>query len=201
MSNMPFSDKPTMVMGIDMYQKITSKKKSFVTALLGTFDRHFTKYHTECNMQSDILEAHLSVRGMAIQAFQRFKKQNGRYPDQVIVYREGTSEGQNKNILDLEIKGSDDRMQGLKLAMQELNMLDSRLVVMAVNKKVNAKIFLGDSMKLNNPLPGTLLANDIVDQDSFLLISQKSPQGISAPVKYSILYNDFPHPQVKELLY
>ena len=35
--------------------------------------------------------------------------------------------------------------------MKHLGMTDTKLIVIMVNKRINAKVFQGDSMRLNNP--------------------------------------------------
>lgn len=97
----------------------------------------------------------------------------------IIVYREGASEGQVSNILEKEITGSKENPQGITKAMLELQ-VKAQLVVITVVKRVNAKIFGGggagaggDNMRVTNPEPGTLVCSDVVDSDSFLLVSCK----------------------------
>ena len=53
--------------------------------------------------------------------------------------------------------------------------LDSKLVVITVVKKTPLKVFAGggDNMRVSNPLPGTLVCSDVVDKQSFLLVSCK----------------------------
>lgn len=55
MSDMPFTSKPTMLMGIDIFQKVTPRSKKYVTGLVATIDRHLAKYHSEVVFNNDIL--------------------------------------------------------------------------------------------------------------------------------------------------
>ena len=45
MTNMPFTDLPTMLIGIDMYQKV-GKTSKYVIGMIGTVDRNFGRYHS-----------------------------------------------------------------------------------------------------------------------------------------------------------
>ena len=40
---------------------------------------------------------------------------------------------------------------------------NTKLTVMVVNKRVNTKVFMGDSLRYNNPIPGTIITDHIVD--------------------------------------
>ena len=57
--------------------------------------------------------------------------------------------------------------------MDELKMINCKLIVIVVNKKINAKIFSGDSLKVrvSGAQSGTILDTGIVEKNSFLLIS------------------------------
>ena len=39
----------------------------------------------------------------------------------------------------------------IKKVMEDLQMSESKLIVVLLNKKINSWIFMGDSLKLNNP--------------------------------------------------
>ena len=47
---MPFNSRPTMLIGIDVYQKIERGSKKYVTALVGSVDRYFGKYYSDVRM-------------------------------------------------------------------------------------------------------------------------------------------------------
>ena len=51
---MPFTDKPTMLMGIDLYQKIQRGKKKYVVGIVATIDRNFAKYVSDVAIEGDI---------------------------------------------------------------------------------------------------------------------------------------------------
>ena len=75
------------------------------------------------------------------------------YPQNLIVYREGTSEGYIKNILEQELIGIKNNFKGIKRAMQEL-CPNSKLIILSVNKRIDSKIFIGvagDSIRFSNP--------------------------------------------------
>ena len=93
MSEMPFTQQPTMLMGIDMYQKILKNKSKYVTGLSATMDRNFAKYHNECHMSNDLMSAHKSIYDMSKRSLIRFQNISKIFPQNIIVYREGTSEG------------------------------------------------------------------------------------------------------------
>ena len=144
---MPFADKPAMVMSIDIFQKITARQKKYVAGIVATIDRHFGKYHSDVYMCSDIVQAHQSIYLLAKGALERFKQVNNGYcPQNIIVYREGSSEGQIQTLLETEMEGSKGQVEGIRKAMQELGLDNTKLMVIMVNKKSNAKVFTGDAL-------------------------------------------------------
>ena len=109
MNDLPFSDRPTMLVGVDMFQKINRSNRKYVTGMTSTMDRPMAKYFSDAILTNDIEEAHAAVYKLAFNALTHFQQLNNFMPQTIIVYREGASEGQHKNILEKEVQGSPDQ--------------------------------------------------------------------------------------------
>lgn len=48
MSDMPFTDKPTMMFGIDVYHKTAGRSRRSILAIVGTMNKTFSKYWSIC---------------------------------------------------------------------------------------------------------------------------------------------------------
>ncbi len=93
-----------------------------------------------------------------------FNKISNKFPHRLIIYREGTSEGQFNSILENEVNPIRKSIENLKI--------DCKMVVVVVNKRVNAKIFsVGDNIRIGGPISGTVVDKEIVEPGSFLLVS------------------------------
>jgi aubergine len=60
-----------------------------------------------------------------------------------------------------------------------------------VSKRINTRIFGGDVGSFKNPMPGTVIDASITDQGiyEFFLVSTAAKQGLSSPVRYSVIFD------------
>jgi aubergine-like protein len=60
------------------------------------------------------------------------------------------------------------------------------------SKRVNTRLFAGDTGRFQNPLPGTVVDSAITDKDiyEFYLVSVAAKQGMSTPTRYTVVYDD-----------
>ena len=106
------------------------------------------------------------------EALTEFKNKNGTYPHQMVIYRDGVGDSQQKAVLLYELPQ-------VKLAIQNTTGNDIKLMMILTNKRVNQRFFScegGPNGRLGNPPPGTVVDSDIVNAEiyDFYLISQQS---------------------------
>lgn len=187
-SEFPFVDKPTMVVGIDVFHQ-TSMKKNSLLAYCATVNKHFSRYWSTINLHAPGEEIGQGIQTAVKDSLLDFKETNkGIFPSRIIVYRDGVSDSQKKTLKEIEIKAFLRAFEDLK---QEHNMKEKpQFIFICVNKKMTAKFFSGDNLQkggLTNPDSGTIVAQDITTGKDFYLISQKSQQGSVAPTHYFVL--------------
>lgn len=92
--NLPLMDKPTMICGMDVFHSTSLGKKS-VLALTASMNVTATKYWSTSVIQVETGQeaSHDLCTGM-LKALEAFKKQNGKFPERVVFYRDGVGEGQ-----------------------------------------------------------------------------------------------------------
>ena len=88
-SRMPFSDKPTMVVGYDVFHK--AKAPSYL-AFCATVNRNFNQYWSSYIQQGQFQEIAEKLQGVMGEALEAFKTSNGIYPAQIIFYRDGVGD-------------------------------------------------------------------------------------------------------------
>ncbi len=106
------------------------------------------------------------------EALLEFKKKNDTFPQNIIIYRDGVGESQQKSVLLYELPQ-------IKLAIQSATGGNEiKLMLILVNKRVNQRFFScdansGSTGRLGNPQPGTIVDSDIVAPEvyDFYLIS------------------------------
>ena len=185
---MPFTDKPTMVVGIDVFHKLAAKKKSTL-AFCATIDKSLSKYWTCVVIQEKMgQEIGTQIQPMMENALEEFKKVNGIFPQRIIVYRDGISTGQRETCKFIEVGSIENAIK-----IKDSNI---KLAFVCVSKRENAKFYYSDNLKVTptkykNPEPGTIVDEPITNpENSFYLVSHKSPQGIPVPTQYYILSNN-----------
>ena len=96
-SEFPFTDKPTMICGIDVFHK-TAMKKNSLLAFCGTMNRHFSRYWSTIDMHAPGEEIGKGIQSAVKDCILAFKQANGeKFPARLIVYRDGVSDSQRKN--------------------------------------------------------------------------------------------------------
>lgn len=182
-SEVPYSNKPTMIMGVNVWKK-TQRSKCSILSCTMTTNARFNKYATVCEEQTENEDIGVKLTKCTETAIEAFKKLNkGVSPTRVIVYRDGISESQQKLAFTVEVPAIQKALgEGIKLAY------------LITNKRVNARYFTDKHGKLDTATPGMYIDKGIVakstDAENFYLVSQISRQGAASPSHYHILHAD-----------
>jgi len=178
---LPFTQKPTMICGIDVFSG--SGKKS-ILGFTSTYNRTFTKY-TSIAKEYDGKETHRLVSECVEEAIKSFQQVNGgRAPSHIIVLRDSVSPTEIRNICLEEIKA-------FKSAFSNLKLHDAKLTYAVLNKKNSLKAFSTDGGISNAP-PGTIINSKVTSSEmtDFYIIPQKTNQGVSTAIHYQIIFDD-----------
>ena len=130
----PFSEKPTMVIGIDSYGK-AGPNSSQVMALVATTDDNFSTYWSKSDFSKKDYGMEEFVGVYLKKALEFFRDKNDVLPCRLIVFREGVSWGQRAKIKESEISGIRKIMADFS-SEQKMS-----LVYVCVSKISNAKFF------------------------------------------------------------
>ena len=186
-TDFPFIDQPTMVVGIDVFHK-TSMKKNSLLAFCGTVNRHLSRYWSTIDLHTPGEEIGKGIQSAVRDCMLAFKETNGRFPARLVVFRDGVSDSQRKTLEEIEVKAFlrafDDLIANHGLVGKP------ELLFVCVNKRMTAKFFSGDNLQregLSNPDQGTVVSEEITTGKDFYLISQKTTQGSATPTHYFVL--------------
>jgi aubergine-like protein len=184
---LPFMTEPTMVCGLDVFHSTALGKKS-VMGFCASSNPTATQYWSTSKVHNDIGEEMSKELGTVMtKAIENFKKANGGNPPKnIILYRDGVGEGQTRAVCTVE-------MEQINAAIAATG-AESKVVYLNVNKRINTRIFAGGDQAntFKNPLPGTVIDQGITERDmyEFFLVSTSAKQGLVAPTRYSILFDN-----------
>ena len=95
-SDLPFTDKPTMIIGIDAYKKLSLKCE--VMSMVATVNKTFSTYWSNSQFSNPNFTLDKFLVANVPRALEKFKADNGILPQQIFVMRDGVSTGDRKNV-------------------------------------------------------------------------------------------------------
>lgn len=185
-SDFPFTEKPTMLVGIDVFHNTIIKKDSQL-AFCATMNKYFSRYWSTCDVHRPGEEIGKGVQTAVKDAILAFKEtNNGIFPRRIIVYRDGVSESQRRTLAEIEVKAF---LRAFDALFEEGKItVKPDFAFICVNKSPAAKFYTeknkGDFL---NPEPGTAISKAVTTGRDFYLISQKVNEGTVKPTHYAIL--------------
>jgi len=195
LDQMPFTNSPSMVIGIDVFGKIQGSGVC-VCALISTVDRHFSRYNSQTVFIENQNDFAKELTRMFKNAINKFSSVNGkRLPDNIILYREGISQGMRSKVKDTEIAEMLKVIEEIKKERKIEKKTALNLIYVTVSKSNGSKFFGQGGGRhhggLGNPLAGSYVYKNVCkDDNEFFLVSQKPGKGLSSPSHYYILHND-----------
>jgi aubergine-like protein len=199
MSQLPFTDAPSMVVGIDIFQK----KGAFnVLGVCATTDRTFSKYVSAPQIFTGIGELSAALKQAAKEIMMAFKTENRMAPQRLIIFRDGVSDSQIEGVLQSEVKAFMDAFAELQTEQHITQ--PPALLYTVVSKRVDARFYAAGSRASNPPL-GTCIDSVITKADAydFYLMPARATQGAMTPTYFHVVYDDTGRPchEVETLAY
>lgn len=171
--------KNLMVVGFDVYHDPTRKLNSVLGAV-ASMNSTMSSWANICKIQfpgQEIVDVMMSTIGLLAK---QYKERNNTYPDQVIVFRDGVSDGQ------LELVAEHEAAQIERLFKTSF---EASFAFIVVQKRINLRFFQVAGKEYNNPPPGSVLDHTIMKRKyyDFLLVSQHVTQGTVTPTHYIVI--------------
>ena len=181
-------NKPSMILGIDVShgdEQRSHDKQTSVATFVGSVDPRFSDYrHVYKHCLGEDTSA--VITECMVQMFNLFKEQSKCYPDKLVVYRDGLSEGQFQSIGSKEI-------MGIRAAATELG-FELELLFISCIKRHNTRFFSGDGKNIGRS--GNLKSGLVIDKQvtgkyfEFYMQSHEGLQGTAIPTRYVVLHDD-----------
>lgn len=163
-----------------------------VVGVSASYDQHGFRYQCAWRLQDPKQEMIEDLKDILVDHLQFYKKKNGgRLPAKLMYYRDGVSDGQFAEVLNLEMTA----IRGALKTIYGLN-TPAKVTFIVVQKRHHTRFFPTDPKfsdgRNNNIMPGTVVDKDIVHpfQYQFFLASHAAIQGVTKPAKYCVLVNE-----------
>jgi aubergine-like protein len=189
-SELPFSQSPTMIIGLDVFSKLGGIAP--VYSIVATNNNSFSTYWSNSSFGSHDFTVQQFIKLNLPRAIEKFNKDNSVLPENIIVFRNGVSSGQRDVIKSTEVAAIRESIESIFAAPLQ----KPSLIFITTSKQCNAKFFYStsgssDPKSLQNPLQGTYISQEVCsDPAEFYLIAQKTFRGLSSPTNFYILEND-----------
>ena len=187
LKELPFTDEPIMVVGMDVFQN--KPMKNLLLSFCATVNKHLSRYWSRAKLSPSRVEVGNCIQAAVQDSMLAFKKYNeGKYPKRLVVFRNDVSDFEKKTIYEIEVKAF---LRAFNKLAETCNLeIKPELLYICINRKNTAKFFNKKDpqkdvfIKLDR---GTVISKGITTGKDFYLISQKPAQGIASSSHYFIL--------------
>ncbi|XP_068320368.1 protein argonaute 2-like [Pyrus communis] len=158
------------------------------------------RYAARVRPQYHRKEKIINFGDMCLELVQTYERLNKAKPNQIVIFRDGVSEGQFDMVLNEELLD-------LKLALASIK-YNPTITLIVAQKRHHTRLFLEnprDGGSTGNISPGTVVDNTIVHpfEFDFYLCSHYGALGTSKPTHYHVLWDEhrFTSDQLQKLIY
>jgi len=183
--------KKTMIMGLDTtHGSKTDRMVNSIATTVASYDRDFVNYHTLTMIQARANHEIIQLKDVTVEHLNNFHKKNNFYPDLILAYRDGISQGQFQDVFDQEINQMKEAFSMISPAY------NPKLTYIVVQKRHHTRFLPVEekerNQKTQNSKPGLVVDNGITSHlyNEFYLTSHKGSLGTSRPARYVILYHE-----------
>nr|ACV84373.1 argonaute Ast1 variant [Apis mellifera] len=125
-----------MICGIDVYHAgVGQSMKGSVAGFVASLDKLLTSWHSKICLQGKHQELVDILQICLISAIKAYYRRNKRYPDRIIVYRDGVGDGQLDTVAKYEVKQLLATFKTIEINYQPT------LTVIVVQKRINTRLF------------------------------------------------------------
>lgn len=192
-------DKTTMVVGIDVTHPSPGAPLDAhsVAGIVASVDERLGQWPATIRIQTGRQEMVDDLKEMFKSRLLLWKSKNSKLPDNILVYRDGVSEGQYDTVLNHELP----RLQAAcatlypatqsRLASKPGDPLP-RITIVIVGKRYNTRFYKANEDKDRNPKHGTVVDRGVTEARKwdFFLQAHTALQGTARPAHYHVIYDE-----------
>ncbi|KKY24123.1 putative rna interference and silencing protein [Phaeomoniella chlamydospora] len=186
----------TMVVGLDVTHPSPGSlgKAPSIAGIVASIDRHLSQWPADIRIQEARKEMISDLESLMESRLKLWHSHNKKYPENIIVYRDGVSEGQYNLVLDKELPSMRNACKRLYPA-QDTKKGIPRISILVVGKRHHTRFYpseLNHIDRASNPLNGTVVDRGITEicNWDFFLQSHTALQGTARPGHYYIILDE-----------
>ena len=193
----------TMLVGLDVTHPSPGSPKSApsVAGIVASIDRNLSQYPAAISVQTGREEMVAGLTELVRSRLQLWKRYNNAFPENIIVYRDGVSEGQFNIVIDKELPL-------IKNACAEVyrSLTPPKITIVICGKRHHTRFYparLEDAAPSGNPQNGTVVDRDITESRTwdFFLQAHSPLGGTARPAHYTVVHDEvFAHHPVPPVI-
>jgi eukaryotic translation initiation factor 2C len=187
-------DGRTMVVGIDVTHPNPGAEKNApsVAAIVSSTDKELAQFPADLRIQPPRQEMVDSLGDMFKSRLRLWAKKNsGAFPENIIVYRDGVSEGQYSIVIDKELPA----LRGACRELYAANASPPKITVIIVSKRHHTRFYVtntNDMDRSGNPNAGLVVDRSVTEARSwdFFMQAHTALQGTARPTYYYVIHDE-----------
>lgn len=190
------SEGKTMVMGIDVTHPSPGSKETApsVAGVVASVDRFLGQWPCDFAIQEPRKEMVTALEGLTISRLARWEKTNKTLPDNIIIYRDGVSEGQYQLLLDQELPLIRNACRQ-KYPANATKLGFPRISIIVCGKRHHTRFFPtaeSEADRSHNCEPGTVVDRGVTEAAGwdFFVQSHACLQGTARPGHYYVILDE-----------
>lgn len=183
----------TMVVGLDVTHPSPTDIDTFpsLAGIVASVDSRLGQWPGEIRVQQRRQEKIEHLKGMMLGRLQRWKQSNkNELPNNILIFRDGVSEGQFKMVLNEELSQVKEAAQAIYKGTKP------NITILVVGKRHNVRFYPTNSRDMNqrtqNCFPGTIVDRGVTRPIywDWYLQAQAPIQGSGRPAHYVVIYDE-----------
>jgi eukaryotic translation initiation factor 2C len=196
----------TMMIGLDVTHPSPGSSKSApsIGAIVASIDNKFAQFPGEIKLFPGATEITQDAQEQAkLESLFRGRLElwhfaNGKLPRQILLFRDGVSEGQYEQLLKYELPRLQSACRDVYKAKK--SNITPKITMIVVGKRHNVRFYpkaIDKASSSSNPLPCTIVDRGITEAVNwdFYVIAQHAIQGTARPAHYIVVYDEIFTPQ------
>ncbi|KAH8806441.1 QDE2 protein [Hyaloscypha sp. PMI_1271] len=189
----------TMVLGIDVTHPSPGSKDGTpsVAAVVASIDKYLAQWPCRFGIQDSRKEMVTALEGMVLSLLELWQKRNEKLPVNILIYRDGVSEGQFQQVLDIELPLIRNACRQVYPAIATKQGFP-KISIIICGKRHHTRFYPADTKnadKFSNCPPSTVVDRGVTEVRvwDFYLQPHACRQGTARPCHYTVIFDEIFH--------
>ncbi|KAA8894528.1 ribonuclease H-like domain-containing protein [Sphaerosporella brunnea] len=190
------NNKKAMLVGCDVTHASPKSRRGTpsIAGVVASIDSKYATYPASIRLQEHRTEMITDLKEMMVERLKLWNTYNNSYPDHVLIFRDGVSEGEFSKVLDIELPKIKDAFKACGAKMP----YKPKVTVIIVGKRHHTRFYPSKADQADmqygqgNPLAGTVVdrgVTSVYDFDFFLQAHQ-GQKGTARPAHYYVIHDE-----------